>query len=227
MKRPRQAVDDRSQVERVYTEIHDRILDGRYRPGAPLAEVTLATTHGTSRTPVREVLSRLHQEGWVERVERRGFFVARIAMRALKDTFEVRRVLEGAAAAGAARHAEPIEVQRLQRLVDEDASAEHASFRKAEAANKEFHLAIAAASHNQFAAGLIGHCLAQMDRVLALGVNAQPLQQGTHHEHRAIVDAIARQDAAAAQRAMEEHLDRCAALLREALFSGAVHDIGA
>lgn len=227
MKRPRTATSDRSQVDRIYGEIRDRILDGRYRPGAPLSEVALAGSHGTSRTPVREVLSRLLQEGWVERIERRGFFVTRIALHALRDSFEVRRALEGAAAAGAALRAEPFEVRRLQQLVGEHASAEPTTFRKAEAANREFHQAIAAASHNHFAADLIAHCLAQMDRVLALGVNAQPLQHGTQHEHRAIVDAIARQDPAGAQRAMEEHLDRCATLLRDALFSGAVEDIGA
>lgn len=218
---------DRSQVERVYTEIRGRIVDGRYRPGTPFVEEELARAHGTSRTPVREVLSRLDQEGWVERIPRRGFIVARIAIRALEDAFEVRRVLEGAAAAAAARHAEPAEVERLRRLAGAAIGPERASFRKAEAANREFHQAVAAASHNLLAADLIAHCLAQMDRVLALGVNAQPLQDGTNDEHRAIVDAIARRNPAEAQRAMEEHLDRCAQLLREALFRGVVKEVGA
>ena len=227
MKRMRLVSQDISQVERVYTDIKARILDGRYRPGSPLAEVMLAETHGTSRTPVREVLSRLLQERWVERVPNRGYFVARVTLRAIQEAFEVRRLLEGAAAAGAARHADVAETGRLRRLAEVDTDITTANFRRAEAANREFHQAIAAASHNQMAADLIAHFMAQMDRVLSLGVNAQPLQQGTRDEHLAIVEAIARRDAAAARQAMEDHLDRCQELLRRALFQGAVEDLGA
>ena len=69
--------------------------------------------------------------------------------------------------------------------------------------------------------------MATMDRVLALGVNALPLQRGTIAEHRAIVAKIAKRDAAGARAAMEDHLDRCAQLVREAVFRGAVDDISA
>lgn len=217
----------RSQVERVYGEIRARILDGRLKPGAPLAEVALATSHGTSRTPVREVLSRLHEEGWVERVPRRGFFVARIALRALRDMFEVRRLLEGHAAAEAAVRATPPERRRLEELIAEETQPPGPKSRRPDVINREFHHAVAMASHNQFAVDLTVRCLAQMDRVLALGQDWGSIQQGSTEEHRAIVDAIARQDADAARRRMEEHLDRCAALLREALVTGIVEDIGA
>lgn len=227
MKRVRLVAPERSQAERVYGDIKARILDGRYRPGHPLSEVTLANAHGTSRTPVREVLSRLLQEGWVERVPNRGYSVTRVTLRAVQEAFEVRRLLEGAAAAGAARHADAAEIDRLRRLADADTDLRAANFRRAEAANRAFHQAVAAASHNQMAANLIAHCMAQMDRVLALGVNAQPLQQGTRDEHLAIVEAIARRDPNGSRQAMEDHLDRCQELLRRALFHGAVDDVGA
>jgi DNA-binding GntR family transcriptional regulator len=227
MKRIRLLSPDISQVERVYADIKARILDGRYRPGNPLSEVMLAKAHGTSRTPVREVLSRLLQERWVERVPNRGYFVARVTLRAIQEAFEVRRLLEGAAAAGAARHADATEIERLRRLADVDTDISTTNFRRAEAANREFHQAVAFASHNSMAADLITHFMAQLDRVLSLGVNAQPLQQGTRNEHTAIVEAIAGRDAAAARQAMEDHLDRCQELLRRALFQGAVEDVGA
>ena len=107
---------DVTPVERAYQETRARILDGRYRPGAPLSELTLARAFGMSRTPVREMLTRLHQEGWVERVPSRGYFVARVTLRAIQDSFEVRRLLEGATAAAAASHATPEEVAHLRRL---------------------------------------------------------------------------------------------------------------
>ena len=217
---------DVTPVERAYQETRARILDGRYRPGAPLSELTLARAFGMSRTPVREMLTRLHQDGWVERVPSRGYFVARVTLRAIQDSFEVRRLLEGAAAAAAATHATPEEVADLRRLTRGE-TEDAANLAECAAANRAFHQAVAAASHNQLASELIAHCMATMDRVLALGVNALPLQRGTNAEHRAIVEAIARRNAAGARVAMEEHLDRCAQLLRDALFRGAINEISA
>ena len=214
-------------VERAYRETRGRILDGRYRPGAPLSELRLAETYGMSRTPVREALSRLHQEGWVERIPSRGYFVARVTLRAIQDSFEVRRLLEGAAAAAAARVATPHELDELDRLLAVEAELNPGSLAATASANRQFHQTIAAASHNQLAAELIAHCMATMDRVLALGVNALPLMRGTNAEHQAIVDAIRRRDAGAARQAMEEHLDRCAQLLRDALYRGALNDLSA
>jgi GntR family transcriptional regulator, rspAB operon transcriptional repressor len=215
------------QVERAYGELKAWILDGRLRPGAPLSEVTLARTLGTSRTPVREVLSRLRQDGWVERVPSRGYFVARVTLRSIQDAFEVRRLLEGAAAAAAAKQADDGEIERLGQLADLDRQRGAAGAGDAGAANRAFHLAVAEASHNHLASELIARCMAQMDRVLALGVSALPLQRGTNDEHRSIVDAIARHDADGARLAMEDHLDRCAQLLREALFRHPVDGISA
>jgi DNA-binding GntR family transcriptional regulator len=214
-------------VDRAYRETRGRILDGHYRPGAPLSELRLAETYGMSRTPVREALSRLHQEGWVERIPSRGYFVARVTLRAIHDSFEVRRLLEGAAAAAAARVATAAEIDELARLVAAEAALNPTSLAATSSANRQFHLAIAAASHNQLAAELIAHCMATMDRVLALGVNALPLMRGTSDEHQAIVDAISRRDADRAKQAMEEHLDRCAQLLRDALYQGALNDLSA
>ena len=216
-----------SPVARAYEDTRARILDGRYRPGAPLSELMLARAFGMSRTPVREMLSRLHQEGWLERVPSRGYFVGRVTLRAIQDSFEVRRLLEGAAAAAAASHATAAEIANLQHLIKLEATVDASNLGDSASAKRAFHQAVAAASHNQLAAELIAHCMATMDRVLALGVNALPLQRGTNAEHRAIVAKIAKRDAAGARAAMEDHLDRCAHLVREAVFRGAVDEISA
>ena len=96
------AGSDAPQVERAYRSIKAAIVEGRYRPGAPLSEVMLAREHGMSRTPVREGLARLWQERYLDRVVGHGYFVARVTVQSIHDTFDVRRLLEGAAAAKAA-----------------------------------------------------------------------------------------------------------------------------
>src|ERR1043166_4909403 len=72
--------DDAPHVERAYRNLKAAIVEGRYRPGASLSEVGLASEHGMSRTPIREGLARLWQEGYVDRVVGHGYFVARVTV---------------------------------------------------------------------------------------------------------------------------------------------------
>ena len=80
---------DAPQVERAYRSIKAGIVEGRYRPGSPLSEVVLAREHNMSRTPVREGLARLWQEHYLDRVVGHGYFVARVTVQSIRDTFDV------------------------------------------------------------------------------------------------------------------------------------------
>jgi GntR family transcriptional regulator, rspAB operon transcriptional repressor len=224
------------QVERAYQSIKAGIVEGRYPPGAPLSEVMLARAHGMSRTPVREGLARLWQERYLDRVVGHGYFVARVTVKSIHDTFDVRRVLEGAAAARAAELATEAEIEQLRSLAvlpPAAAGGDHKSrtdapeaYRDAEAANVRFHLAVAAAARNSLAQELIERCLAQVDRFMSLGVHFGPFQQRATEAHLAIVDAIARRDASSARARMEEHLDCGAELMKEALLRGQLASAG-
>ncbi len=225
-----------SQVERAYREIKRGIVEGRYRPGTPMAEVMLAREHDMSRTPMREGLARLWQEQYLDRVAGHGYFVARVTVQSIHDTFDVRRVLEGSAAAWAAERATDEEIAQLRHLASlpQPASADAprsrsdapAEYRSAEAANVRFHLAIAAAARNTLAMELIDRCLAKVDRFMSLGVNFGPFQQGATEAHLLIVDAIASRDSSAARRRMEEHLDCGSRLMKDALLRGQLTAVG-
>jgi DNA-binding GntR family transcriptional regulator len=218
-----------SQVDRAYRDIKAGIVDGRYRPGMPMSEVMLAREHSMSRTPVREGLARLWQEQYLDRVAGHGYFVARVTVQSIHDTFDVRRVLEGSAAAWAAERAtdqQIAELRHLASLPESDADRGGAEYRSAEAANVRFHLAIATAARNTLAMELIERCLAKVDRFMSLGVNFGPFQQGATEAHLLIVDAIARRDPDAARRCMEEHLDCGSRLMKEALLRGQLAQVG-
>src|SRR6267142_1135191 len=107
---------DAPHVERAYRNLKAAIVEGRYRPGASLSEVSLASEHGMSRTPIREGLARLWQEGYLDRVVGHGYFVGRVTVQQIHDTFDVRRLLEGAAAARAAELATAEDANRLRSL---------------------------------------------------------------------------------------------------------------
>jgi DNA-binding GntR family transcriptional regulator len=211
-----------SQVDRAYAQIKAGIIDGIYPPGAALSEPTLAAAHGMSRTPIREGLSRLWQEGYLDRVPGRGYFVARVTVQSINDTFDVRRLLEGAAAARAAELATPDDVAMLRELAELPAR----DYREAEIANARFHLAIARTARNTLATELIERCLAQIDRFLSLGASPSQFQAGASEAHLDIVDAISRHDPAAAKALMEDHLDCGSNRMKEALVRGEIHGVG-
>jgi DNA-binding GntR family transcriptional regulator len=224
---------DSPQVERAYHSIKAGIVAGRYKPGAPLSEVMLAREHGMSRTPVREGLARLWQERYLDRVVGHGYFVARVTVQAIHDTFDVRRLLEGAAAARAAELATDEEIERLRELAvipmpaaPAGTTAHSPNYRDAEAANARFHLAIATAARNTLALELIERCLAQVDRFMSLGVQFAPFQEGATAAHLEIVDAMTRRDPDATRARMEEHLDCGSQRMKDLLLRGQLAAVG-
>src|SRR5215212_2829165 len=206
--------DDAPHVERAYRDLKTGIVKGRYRPGAALSEVGLASEHGMSRTPIREGLARLWQEGYLDRVVGHGYFVARVTVQQIHDTFDVRRLLEGAAAARAAELASRADIERLRALalVPIGASQE---YRQSETANVQFHLAIAGCARNGLALELIERCLAQVDRFMSLGVSFGKFTETAMDAHLLIVDAIALRDPSIARLRMEEHLDCGSRLMKD------------
>ena len=227
---------DAPQVERAYYTIKAGIVEGKYPPGAPLSEIMLARQCGMSRTPIREGLARLWQEHYLERVVGHGYFVARVTVQSIHDTFDVRRVLEGAAAARAAELATAAQVEELRMLAvlppvaaeDQQRSRSDApaAYRDAEAANLRFHVAVASAARNDLMLELIQRCLAQVDRFMSLGVHFGPFQDAATEAHLAIVEAIARRDPAGARVRMEEHLDCGSRLMKDALLRGQLSAAG-
>lgn len=213
------------QLERVYQEIKWRVIYGRYRPGASLSESVLARVHRASRTPVREALSRLGEEGYVERLPRRGYIVAPVTLTAIQHTYEVRRVLEAAAAGFAAERRTEADMARMVELADYPTLEEsEESYRERLIVNERFHLAVAGASQNGNLVELVRHCLLSHHRVLSLGLD-RPILSTSVPQHHAIVDAIRDRDAAAARQAIAEHLDASHQLVMDFLVRGRIRGV--
>ena len=83
--------------EVVFNTLRQAILKGELKPGERLMEIALAQRLGVSRTPIREAMRKLEQEGLVVMVPRRGAQVANITEKDLNDVLEVRIVLENMA----------------------------------------------------------------------------------------------------------------------------------
>src|SRR5207302_9986738 len=170
-------------------------------------------------------LARLWQEGYLDRLVGHGYFVARVTVQQIHDTFDVRRLLEGAAAARAAELATPEDAERLRMLALVPIGASQ-DYRLAATANVQFHLAIAACARNGLAQELIARCLAQVDRFMSLGVSFGQFTENATESHMRIADAIANRDPAAARLRMEAHLDCGSCLMKDALLRGQLAGVG-
>jgi DNA-binding GntR family transcriptional regulator len=81
--------------EKTYEHLKSAIFSGRFCPGERLAEEHLAEELGVSRTPVREALHKLEQDGLIEPLESRGFCIPLDSPEEIEDLFDLRAVLEG------------------------------------------------------------------------------------------------------------------------------------
>lgn len=109
-----------SPLQRVEDYVFDRLLTmiarGELLPGARLVVADLTAGFGVSATPVRMAISRLHQVGLVETIPHRGARVARISVGEIHELYEVRRILEGAAARIAACNIDADGIARLEAI---------------------------------------------------------------------------------------------------------------
>src|SRR6202012_5611157 len=129
--------------EQVYDQLRQRIITGEYRSGAQLREGVLAGEFGISKTPVREALGRLVQEELVDVIARSGYVVRGMTLEEVEALFELRLLIEGAAARLAAERMTEPEIERLQLLMDVTFGPREQSYDDFFAANRDFHLAIA------------------------------------------------------------------------------------
>ena len=124
----------------VYQVIRERILNLQYAPGEQLQLEKLADAMRVSRTPVREALLRLEQDGLVRSVARVGFFVTEITDRDMRELFEIRELLESHTASRAALAVTDDDLAELDRLIQRGtASAERGDLDDYLDADADFH----------------------------------------------------------------------------------------
>ena len=194
-------------AERAYREVRDAILRGDYPVGAVLAEDDLAARVGSSRTPVRQALQLLLQEGLVEVGRRRQVIVRGVTPELRDEILLVRESLEGVAVRRACEvmTVEEIDYLRLL-LMRQRRAAETEGEDRFIDLDEEFHLRIAEGARLP----LLHRFLSQIRGFVRL-MRVQARRDPSHMlevlaEHEGIVDALERRDVDAALAALSSHL---------------------
>jgi GntR family transcriptional regulator, rspAB operon transcriptional repressor len=199
--------DRRKVTDWVYEELREAIIGLRLQPGEPLREAAIADQLGVSKTPVREALSRLEQEGLVETASFKGAVVSGYSQEDLREIYQLRELLEGAAARFAAESMHSATLHALESLVSEGRRLRDAGD-TAELADLlgEFDRVVFDQVENRRIRGLIENLQAHLTRVGRLTEEIPGRVDASVDEHERIVAAIRARDADGAERAMREHI---------------------
>lgn len=193
---------------RVYRLLRQQIVWLIRKPGEPIVEKDIALAHGVSRTPVREALLRLVDEGLVDTVPKSGTRVGRIPISKLPEAIVVRKALEQVTASAAATRARPSDITGLRAILERQREADSSNDRSAfHLADEAFHAAVASVGGYPGIWGLVQGVKTQIDRYRLLTLPQPGRMARVVDEHAAVVDAIARHDAPGAATAMGGHLD--------------------
>ncbi len=207
--RPFAETDLQSLASRAHERIREAIVAGTLAPGQRISERGLAQALDISAQPVREALRRLEAEGMVESRPRSGTYVADLSPARLIEIGLIRAVLEGLAAALAARRATAADREALRRRLAAigaaTAGGDQAGLAAANAALHEtVHAVAGSADIQRLRAGLRAYEHVTRARILA----AEDEPARALDDHAAIVNAILAGDAAAAEAAMRAHTVR-------------------
>ena len=194
-------------VGRAYEHIRDAIMRGDFPVGMVLAEDGLASRVGSSRTPVRQALQLLLQEGLLEVGPRRQVIVRGFTREHREEILLVREALETVAVRRACDVMTIDDVDELRLLLMRQGRAADAA-REDEfiELDEQFHLKIAEAARLPILHGFLGQ-IRGFVRLLRVGSGRNPAHlKAVLAEHEAIVDALERRDVDAAVTALGTHL---------------------
>jgi DNA-binding GntR family transcriptional regulator len=172
-----------------------------------LDERRLAENLGVSRTPVREALSRLAQEGLVEMIPRRGTFVVRKNKQEILEIISVWAALESMAARLATQVATDEEIGRLRRLfvTFEGATGPQARIDEYSDTNIQFHQRIIALSKSELLKKMADSLFVHMRAIRAQTITERDRADRSIIDHLHIIEAIEARDTELAERLVREH----------------------
>ena len=199
-----------------YERLKRAIQSGEYGPGDRVLEDEIAERLNISRTPVREALRRLENEGFLVYKSHRGMTVAQLDYQAVAELYAMRYVLESAAAAMAARNASDIELEMLRDLVEQEKAAAASAETMAEH-NRRLHLAIYQCAHNRYLLKTMSVLTNPLAILARTAFSSAERRAAVCEEHRKIVEMIRARNPEGAARAAEEHM-RAAQRVRLAYF---------
>jgi len=195
--------------DRAYAMLRQAIADAdiyQTREEIRLDDRALSESLGVSRTPVREAMTLLEQEGFLRTVPRRGIYIVRKSKREIVEMVQMWAALESMAARLATQNATDEEIARLRHMFDdfrEATPAEHIA--EYSNANIAFHQAIVELSKSQIILDTIKNIFIHVRAIRRLTISQSDRASRSIVDHLRIVEALEKRDTELAERLVREH----------------------
>lgn len=199
---------DQRLFDQVCDSLRSSIVRGQLMPGARLLEREITKQLDVSRTPVREALRKLEEEGLLVSYPHRGFFVRDPSFEEARQAYEMRRIVESASCALAAQRATEVDFAVMRQAIRQSEEALESGDRESVLHfNKYFHHSLVQAAHNVFLEKQWQSLwtFADLLRGQLWAHTSRP--EKDHDDHAAIVEAIANRDAELARDLAETHIE--------------------
>jgi len=187
---------------KIYADLRRAIIMGHCLPGDKIDVRQVAERYGTSITPVREALHLLSQEGLITIKSHSAYLVTQLTLKQLRDLFDLREILEVAAAERAATRITDEQLDGLTAVYTGYTGDDDESYERYTAENRRFHTLVARATGNQELADLLAHIHDRLARFMVLRQAGETMQT----THAGIIEALRLHDPAAARQAMQNEL---------------------
>lgn len=211
-------IENQTLHQKVVELIKEMIDLGQLNMGEKIDEVSLSESSGVSRTPIREALRILNNQGVVELVPHKGAFVKRFSIKEIEDMFEVIATLESMCAEAAAIKITPKDLEKIERIhKDLERCHKDRDYKEYKKANIRLHAAIQEIAGNAEVNRIISEL---RERTLLL--RRKQLYEGDRfkksiQEHRSLLNALRKKDHKKAKSVMEKHLFAQAKALIESI----------
>ena len=195
---------------KAYEFIKEGVITLRIKPFDRLSAVDLAAQLGVSRTPVREALGRLEQDGLIAREAAGGYYVRPINLKEILDVYRIREALEVEAALEALPNIDDKLLQKLGSLLDQaEILRDPADYAEFLVVNRKFHVAIVEASDNALFEQIMAPIADRVRLVGAILIRLHtPRTQEIFEENLNILEGFRSRDPAVLEAAVRAHVRR-------------------
>ncbi len=195
--------------DRAYAALKQAIMDAdiyAHREELKLDERQLSEALGVSRTPIREAMTLLEQEGFLRTEPRRGIFIVRKTKKQIIEMIEMWAALESMAARLATQNASDAEIGSLRHMFDEfrnSTPAEHIN--EYSDANIAFHQAIIALSGSHLMGKTIENLFIHVRAIRRMTISQRDRASRSIVDHMKIIEALEKRDTELAERLVRQH----------------------
>jgi DNA-binding GntR family transcriptional regulator len=192
---------------RVYQEVRSRILNFRYHPGFKFSDEEIATEIGSSRTPVREALNRLAEQGLVDARPNKGFWVKTFSKKEVEDLYVLRDALEGLAISLTIKNLDAKKSEALKKLLESYPKLmEGRELSRLNDADEKFHDLIALYSGNSALYDTLKNLSGKI-RIIRRYDHLRPTSfKETYEEHWQVLNHMLNGELSRAKKSMSKHI---------------------